>query len=196
MSEAAARMFAFDSFAARHAGRGPAAPGVFVETRHTAAMCDLRGSPRDPDFLSEAFAAFGIALPVEPNTAAGTNDARVLWLGPDEWLIVAAQPGTPLHSARVAGGTLTDVSHGRAILRLSGPDARHVLAKGCPLDLDPRRFTVDRCAQTAIARINIALDHVAPDEYDLYCPRSYAGSFWHWLTEAAAEYGCRVRRAA
>lgn len=196
MSEAPARMFAFDSFAARHVGRAPAVPGVTVETRHAAAMCDLRGSPRNPDFLSEVSAAFGVALPVDPNTAVGTNDARILWLGPDQWLIVTAQPRDLLHDAGITGGTLTDVSHGRAILRLAGPDARHALAKGCPLDLDPRRFAVDRCAQTAIARINVVLDHVAPGVYDLYCPRSYAGSFWHWLTEAAAEYGCRIERTA
>src|SRR5712692_4605465 len=37
--------------------------------------------------------ALGVALPVEPNTVATRGQRSVLWLGPDEWLVV--DDGTP-----------------------------------------------------------------------------------------------------
>ena len=47
---------------------------------------------------------------------------------------------------------------------------------------------MNRCAQTAIAKVSVILDHVHPGVFDLYCSRSYAGSFWRWLTDACTEY--------
>jgi sarcosine oxidase subunit gamma len=83
---------------------------------------------------------------------------------------------------------VTDVSCGRAALRLRGLRVRDALAKGCPLDLDPRVFPAGRCAQTSIGRVSVILDHVEPEVFDVYVSRSYAGSFWDWLIEACAEY--------
>ena len=168
MSETPVRIFAFDAYAARDRKPSVAGAGIGIEPRHVEAM-------------------FAVRAPAAP-TASGGVETRVLRLGPDEWL-VAAMRGTPEISA---DGFVTDVSHGRAVLRVAGREVLAVLAKGCALDLDPRVFAVGACAQTAIAKINVILDRVAPDAFDIYCPRSYAGSFWHWLTEAAAEYGCNI----
>jgi sarcosine oxidase subunit gamma len=77
-------------------------------------------------------------------------------------------------------------------MRVSGPRARELLAKGCSLDLHPRAWEPGRCAQTSIARVSVLLHALDPEGFDLYCARSYAGSVWHWLTEAAAEYGYQV----
>jgi sarcosine oxidase subunit gamma len=190
----ALRVFAFDAFAAAAEERDLASPGVTIASRRAGAMFNVRGNPRDGQFMRDAAAVLHVQLPVVPNTASRARGMRALWLGPDEWLIVSAVEFPSSSSFRVANGTLTDVSHGRAVLRLSGPDVCQVLAKGCPLDLDVRDFPVGACAQTAIAKINVILDRVQPQVFDLYCPRSHAGSFWHFVTDAAAEYGCNIVR--
>lgn len=186
----AERIYAFDAYAAGQTSGGVAA-GVTLEPRRVAVMLNVRGRGDDAALARAVLDRFGVALPREPNTTAGTDAARALWLGPDEWLLVLQPEGG--EAAFMTGeGTLTDVSHGRAALRLSGLDVREALAKGCALDLHPLEFPPGRCAQTAIAKVSVLLDHVQPGVFDLYCSRSYAGSLWQWLTDACAEFRCNV----
>jgi len=64
-----------------------------------------------------------------------------------------------------------------------------LLDKGCSLDLHPRIFPVGSCAQTALAHVGVLLHRRDIATFELYCARSYAQHLWHWLTEAAAEFG-------
>src|SRR5205809_1052506 len=61
------------------------------------AQVDLRCDPSDSSVMRRVEAALGgvlgAALPIEPNTDATVGDVAVLWLGPDEWLIVGS-PGS------------------------------------------------------------------------------------------------------
>ena len=43
------------------------------------------------DVRIEPATAASLGFPTEPNTASTTGDRDVLWLGPDEWLIVGAR---------------------------------------------------------------------------------------------------------
>ena len=49
------------------------------------------------------------------------------------------------------------------VVRLSGPNARDVLAKGCQLDLHPVAFTTGGCAQTTLFH-SMALIHAVADD--------------------------------
>ena len=171
-------------------GAHPAAPGVMLHVRDGLSLVDLRGDPANAAFLAAAAAALGAPLPLAPNTAAGIRDGVALATGPDQWLLVGEGLSEPLP---LAGGFLTDVSHGRTAIRVSGARARELLAKGCSLDLHPRAWQSGRCAQTSIARVGVLL-HLGADAsvFDLYCARSYAAHLWHWLTESAAELGYQV----
>ena len=46
---------------------------------------------------------------------------------------------------------------GLAVLRISGPRARDVFAKGLPIDLDPRAFAVDDVASSILAHIAVTI---------------------------------------
>lgn len=164
--------------------------GVVLTERRPLLMLNLRGG-RDPTFYASARTALGCDLPVTPNASSGGADGDALWLGPDEWLLVAGPGSRWSEKMRIAGGTLTDVSHGRSVFRVSGARVRDALSKGCMLDLHPQRFPPRMCAQTGIARINVVVHRPGPaDDFDLYAPGSYAGTFRDWLAAAAAEYGC------
>jgi len=170
-------------------GAHPAAPGVALTARRGLTLIDLRGDAGSAGFLAAAAASLGVALPLAPATSASVEHGTVIGLGPDQWLLA----GDRFHEGlAIAGGFLTDVSHGRAAMRVSGPRARELLAKGCSLDLHPRAWEPGRCAQTSIARVSVLLHALDPDGFDLYCARSYARHLWHWLTEAAAEFGYQV----
>jgi sarcosine oxidase subunit gamma len=112
--------------------------------------------------------------PATPNTVAEGDGFRVLWLGPDEFLIVG----------RAALGALrhVDVTHNREIFRVA---RRDVLAKGCGLDLDPRVFPSGRCAQSLLARTQVILE-AQGEEVLVYVRPSYAAYLRAWLSDAAA----------
>ena len=88
-----------------------------------------------------------------------------------------------------------DLTHGRTILRISGPKARALLAKGLPIDLHPREFPLGGVALGAIHHIGVAVhlrDTAEGTTFDLYVGRSQALCLWEWLAESAAEFGYQV----
>ena len=170
--------------------------GITFTARATLTLIDLRGNPRHAELLASAQSALGCALPLTPNTSATGADCTVLWLGPDAWLLVGANAGKINERLSIERGFLTDVSHGRAAWHISGPRTLDLLAKGCSLDLHPHVFQLGHCAQTSIAHVGVLLHLREGGGFDLYCARSYAQHLWHWLTEAADEYGYEVTVSA
>ncbi|MBY0269927.1 MAG: sarcosine oxidase subunit gamma [Burkholderiales bacterium] len=166
--------------------------GITLLERHPLVMINLRGVA-DAAFCDAVRAACGAELPVAPNTSGTGPCGEILKLGPDEWLLVADAGAAWSEKMIIPGATLTDVSHARVAVRVKGAKTRDMLAKGCAIDLHPRQFPPGTCVQTAIAKINVILHQPQDaDGFVLYAPRSFAGSFWHWLTGSAAEFGCHV----
>jgi sarcosine oxidase, subunit gamma len=138
----------------------------------------------------------GAALPTTPNTWVAADDGRLVWLGPDEWLLTS--PGTAPEALaeelggvlRPAGGTAVDVSAQRIGLRLTGPRAREVLAKGCSIDLHPRVFGRGSSAQTTLAQAGVVLLSLGDrgDDFAVLVRSSFAGYLATWLLDAALEY--------
>lgn len=135
-----------------------------------------------------------------PMTPRRTADGRVhfIWAGPGRWLAAAPNqpPGTfesDLREALSGLAAVTSQSDGRSIIRVSGPKTREALAKGVPLDLDPRVFAPGDTAMTVVAHINVHLWQTdAAPTYDFAVFRSFVGSFCEWLLDAAAEFGIEV----
>lgn len=183
--------------AARVSGGGEPA-GVKLSDGGFVGQLLLRGSGDGP-FRMAAVAALMTALPFEPNRVSEREGIRAIWLGPDEWLIVAAEEKLEsltrglMHELSGQSLALTDVSEARAVIGLQGPAAREVLSQGMALDLHPRAFGPGQAAQTLLARVPVIL-HQRTDEprYDLYVQRSLAEYLWHWLEDAARAYGVAV----
>lgn len=180
--------------------------GVALGERPLPGIVDVRGNAGDSGFMGAFEAGLGFALPVEPNTTAGQDGARALWLGPDEWWIVTpgAAPGSGWETAVSLRAALsghvcaiTEVSDSRACVRLSGPHARAVLEKGCPLDFHAREFAPGQCAQSHLAKAGVMLHRLDDDPgddsvFDIYVLRSFADYLWRWLEDAAREFGLTV----
>jgi sarcosine oxidase, subunit gamma len=168
---------------------------------------ELRGDAGDRVFMTAVGRTLDLLLPGEPNTTAGRAELTALWLGPDAWLLTCPSDAVAAHvgNLRIAladvHAAITDVSDGRVALRLAGPNAREVLAKGCPLDLHPRAFAPGSCAQSLLAKAAVLL-HLLDDDaqggptFDLYVARSFAHYLFAWLEDAGREYGVQVEAAA
>jgi sarcosine oxidase subunit gamma len=124
---------------------------VTVEIRQVdLAQVDLRSNPRDVPFD-----------PPEPNTATDWNGWDVLWLGPDEWLLVGetgaegAIERASSESLGAAHRSIVAVSANRIAFDLiDGPEP---LSTGCSLDLDPTRWRPGMCAQTLFGRAQVII---------------------------------------
>ena len=137
----------------------------------------------------------GVRLPTTPNTVATVGARAVLWLRPDEWLVVGPDGDLPALARGLTDavgadpGTVVDVSANRTVVEVRGPDARHLLCKGIALDLHPRAFSAGRCAQTLLARTQVVLWQTgdAP-AYRLLVRASFACYLADWLVDGAFEY--------
>ena len=172
---------------------------VTLAERPLEAKLTVRARAPEPALLDAFAAALGLTPPLAPNTVEARGELAVLWLGPTEWRVVG--PGRD-HAAmleRLEGALLArqaavvDVSDFYTTLRLAGPAARDVLAKGVSVDLHPRAFRTGDVAVTTASHLAVHLWQVADDPvYRLLVVHTYFDSLWRWLASSAAEYGCEV----
>ena len=131
-------------------------------------------------------------LPLDPNTVVERDSRSMLWLGPDEWLIVdvsGAETGILTELEAALDGThhsVVDLSANRLGLEVSGTGAKDVLSKGCSLDLHSRSWRPGMCAQTLLGRIQVIL-HERQMATRIYVRPSFAISLLDWLLDAAIE---------
>jgi sarcosine oxidase subunit gamma len=160
-------------------------PLVTLAEAGPARQVGLRLRPPFPAYLA------GVPLPLDPNRVTATGTLRVLWLGPDEWLVVAEGNAPDLlpRLERAVGGrraAVNDLSSSRVIVELRGSGARELLAAGCGLDLHPRVFAPGQCAQTLLARVPVILDQLdETPRYRVLVRRSYARWLTQWMIDAA-----------
>ena len=152
-----------------------------------AARYILRGG--DP-VRAAAEKAAGVDVPAETCRAMTHEGRAALWLGPDEWLLIAPEAqGADLAeklAAALAGlpHSLVDVGHRQSGCELRGPQAATLLAAGCPLDLDARMFPVGTCTRTVLAKAEVVLWRTADEVFRLEVARSFVAYVAEFLAEA------------
>ena len=146
------------------------------------------------DATAAAGRAFGAALPVQPCRAVVTGDRAALWLGPDEWLLLAAENDGELIRGAIATAlartrhSLVDVSHRSCGFTVQGKHATTLLNHGCPLDLSHASFRVGMCTRTLFEKAEIILWRVAQHTYHVEIERSCAPYVWTMLIEVRGEF--------
>ena len=124
--------------------------------------------------------------------------------GPGEWLLLAPPGQEAAVAARLAGlagrpggelVSVVDLTHGRALMRLTGPAAAGVLATVCGIDLSDR-FTPDgtafRSAVAAVATDVIRDDVAGVCSYLLHCERSSGRYLFDALVSVGHDFGIEI----
>ena len=177
------------------ADKGP--PGVTLSVRHPMSIVTIIARKDQSAALSKAIeAAYKCPLP-GIGESTGKNSISFHWCGPDQYYAIAqGKADGELYrdvKAKLNGlASCSDQSHGRVILRIAGPKARALLAKGTPVDLHPSVFGPGKSAATQMAHVGVHLVQTASDEFELSVFRGFAENFWEWLTEQAEEFGYQV----
>lgn len=127
----------------------------------------------------------------------------VVGAGPGEWLFLgAAERGPELRQraeslAAGNGGlaSVVDLTHGRALVRLTGGAAAGMLAKVCGIDLCDDIFPDGAAARTSVA--GVATDLIRDDQggvlsYLLHCERSSGQYLFDELLRAGTEFSIEI----
>lgn len=139
-----------------------------------------------------------------PFGRAGTNPDGVLVTGsgPDEWTLFG-----PQGSGRALVGAVQDLSgerelvsaldvtHGRALMRLTGAAARPLLSKLCAVDLGDAVSPNGAVFRSSVAKVITDVvrdDRSGVPSYLLHCERSYGSYLFGALLDAGAEFGIEV----
>ena len=184
----------------RHGASGREEAVVVLEELRPGALVQLNGVS-EPASFAGLLSRLGIDGAPQPRRGLTGSKGELLWTGADQWWLVdreggmsAAEALALLEVRRAPDATALDLGHARTVLRVSGPMARDLLAKGCPLDVDGLR--VGDCASTRLGPFNVVLHCAGTSRFDLYVFRSFGLAMWEWLNDEAAEFGCEVRRGA
>jgi sarcosine oxidase subunit alpha len=162
---------------------------------HSALTATWVRAPRAGD----AAAALGPA----GRTVRRSDGALVCGFGPGEWMIVTAAGDTDaarrvqdeLAAAHDELVTVVDLTHGRALLRLTGDDAPAVLAKVCAIDLHDDATPDGTALRTRIAAVTADLvrdDRDGARSYLVGCERSSGRYLFDELRHAGAALGVGV----
>ena len=133
-----------------------------------------------------------LEFPLENSKVSFNKKTRILWNAPKTWLVISFNENiinTVKEKCDGENFAITDISHSRAVIQIKGMEAREVLKKGSPINLND--LEKNNCAGTVFHGINIFIDQIDdnPETFNLLTLRSFGESFYHHITDAALEFG-------
>lgn len=140
--------------------------------------------------------SFGRAV----RTELGGSPVLVVGASPGEWLVLGPSeaPGETVAAVRDAlrGRTefvsVVDLTHGRALMRLTGSRAASVLAKVCAVDFEDGVTPNGAALRTSVASVVTDVvrdDRAATPSFLLHCERSTGQFLFDAILDAGDEHG-------
>jgi len=168
-----------------------------MEEKTPIAKINLRGNLKNKEFTINVEKILEMSLPKEAGNTSVKEKITLLWLGPNEWLLVSnveIAKETNVYEleqvlfdeiSKTNLGAVTNVTDHFTIFSLSGSNIFEVLSKGCPYDFDSEDFLDNRVVQTILSNIDVTIHRKSKNEIDLYVRRSFADYLWNWLKDSA-----------
>jgi sarcosine oxidase subunit gamma len=157
---------------------------------------NLRGNPNDKKFLSSASEVLNIILPTRTNTYIKIDSLKIIWLGPDEWLIIDEKGNDKqdlfsklINSIGSQDASVTDVSENRTVIRVIGKKLFILLAKFLTLNLDNSLSGNSSVAQTLFIKVPVLLmrhhehNREPKTKIDIFTNRSHANYVYKILVD-------------
>ena len=158
--------------------------GISIEELPFVGKLNLRGNPKDKDFLSNVDSILKTVIPLDPNTKIQNKDFQVIWLSPNEWLLsfinndIFIEILNKLYNQLDPEKTsVTDISENKTIIRIEGNHTSELLRKFMVIDIDNVLNDNSRVAQTIFVKIPIIIIRNHFDEekqsFDVHVNRSH-----------------------
>lgn len=163
---------------------------ISVREMEPQGMITLRGDLASAAVSEVVSEVHGLDLP-ERRAARSLEDRGILWMSPDELLLLlpyAEVPDTEAKIGKLLEGThslVADVSDGRSCFELRGGGLREVLAKLAPADLSPAALPVGEVRRTRLGQVPAAFWLRSEASAQVICFRSVARYVFDLLRNAA-----------
>ena len=120
------------------------------------------------------------------------NDTRILWNGPNNWLLVSNKKDLLkeiVEKFDENNFAVTNLSHSRAIIELDGAKAKEVLKKGCPYNFNElkKNNSLNSTFNGMSVTIDVLNDN--PHKIRIFTLRSFGESLYHSITDSGLEFG-------
>ncbi|PBB27905.1 sarcosine oxidase subunit gamma [Mesorhizobium sp. WSM4308] len=182
----------------RYGARGDACV-TLTEIRNFDLVQVMARRGKAAEMAKAAKARFGSAAPKTPQAVQG-SDATLIWSGPDQFFVLSKggkHAIGALGQAFAQSASLSDQSHARVLISVSGVKARAMLAKLSSIDLHSGVFAVGAAAATSMDHTSVTLwrgndlaDGLAV--FNILVFATFAESLWHTMLDSAAEYGLAI----
>ena len=173
--------------------------GISFEEQPNISKINLRGKFNDKDFMKDVGAILNIHLPIETNISNANNNLKIIWLGPNEWLIqinnvnkfqdIFLKLQSTLNPQNTA---VTDVTENRTIIKAKGEKLYKLLAKFMVINLDKVLKKQSSVAQTIFVKIPIliARNHKDKEEpnIDIHTNRSHTSYLFNLLVDGTRNF--------
>ena len=167
----------------------------FEELSHIPKI-NLRGLSDNKDFMSSTETILDIPLPTEPNISNVSVNAKVIWLGPNEWLVeinnekklkeIFSKLQSTLNPQNTA---VTDLTENRTIIKVSGHNLYILLAKFMVIDLDTVLQKETAVAQTMFVKVPVLLvrnhKNIEKPSINIHTNRSHAQYIYKILLDGS-----------
>ena len=128
----------------------------------------------------------------EALNVSNNNDTRILWYGPNNWLLVSNKKDLLkeiIEKFDENNFAITNLSHSRAIIELDGENAKEVLKKGCPYNFN--ELKKDNSLNSTFNGMSVTIDvlYDNPNKIRIFTLRSFGESLYHSITDSCLEFG-------
>ena len=134
----------------------------------------------------------GLKLTNTPLDVVANDNTRVLWSGPNNWLLVSTKLEliNKIDDEFNANDfAITDLSNSKAIIEIEGYQSKEVLKKGCPFNFN--ELIKNNCLNSTFNGMTVTIDMINdnPDKIRIFSLRSFGESLYHSITDASLEFG-------
>jgi sarcosine oxidase subunit gamma len=128
----------------------------------------------------------------EALNVTSNSDTRILWNGPNNWLLVSNKKELLKEIVKKFDENnfaVTNLSHSRAIIELDGENAKEVLKKGCPYNFN--ELKKDNSINSTFNGMSVTIDLLDnnPNKIRIFTLRSFGESLYHSITDSCLEFG-------
>ena len=128
----------------------------------------------------------------EAISVTNNDDTRILWNGPNNWLLVSNKKDLLkeiVEKFDENNFAITNLSHSRAIIELDGANAKEVLKKGCPYNFN--ELKKDNSLNSTFNGMSVTIDMLNdnPHKIRILTLRSFGESLYHSITDSCLEFG-------
>jgi sarcosine oxidase subunit gamma len=164
---------------------------VFSELPHLGYIV-LRGKTDDSAFMQGVASVLGQNVPVQPRQVLQTAEGAVLWLSPDEWLLICPRSRRDAVLAALTAALkglfaqVVDNSGGFTTLRLAGPEHLALLRQLGPYDFESQ--AMGTLASTVMSKTSVTVVRTDTAGVLLVFRRSFADYLWRLIERTAKPY--------